>query len=79
MKYIRLEIHNIIVIDRLCVCVWDQRLPLFLEAQSMLGQWGSVSLTSPSGACLQPAPPHCALCVHVCVSSRQSPSGSDCP
>lgn len=36
----------------------------------MLGQWGSVSLTSPSGACLELAQPCCAQCVRfVCVKS----------
>lgn len=51
----------------MCVCVCGPRLPLFLGAQSMLGQRGSVSMTSPSGACLELAQPRCAQCVCVCV------------
>ncbi|KAK1891076.1 Genetic suppressor element 1, partial [Dissostichus eleginoides] len=37
-----------------CVHVCGRRLPFLLGAQSMLGHRGSVSLTSPSGACLGP-------------------------
>jgi len=53
-----------------CVSVYvcGQRLPFFLGAQSMLGQQGSVSLTSPSGACLELTQPCCAQC--VCVFLR---------
>lgn len=55
--------------------VCGRRLLLFLGAQSMLGQQGSVSLTSPSGACLELTQSRFA----VCVSWRQNPSGCDCP
>lgn len=52
---------------RACVYLCVRRLPLFLEAQSMMGQQDSVSVTSPSGACLELTLPYCAMFVWLCV------------